>query len=239
VADRVADNTPTGGASPEGNRSEGAWPAEAWPFLIGRSRTEDHRLVVVPRFMTDEQLLRGLLVTSAGEPGEVEVREIQSSMPDPVTAVYRVREALAADYRLPGPGPLTDEFGRPILLTEGFVLRAPAGTLRGLGVLAALDRAHELVTPAFQSFWREDGEFSRRAEGAFRLSPSADSADSAEPGSREDTVGAAVASSEPTDGPALVKPTALRESAGRRLRPWVVIAVGLFICAVVAAVVLL
>jgi hypothetical protein len=159
----VADKTSPGGALPEEDRSEGTWPAEAWPFLIGRSRTEDHRLVVVPQFMTDEQLLRGLLDT-AGEPDEVEVREIQPAGQDPVTAVYQVREALAADYQLPGAGPLTDEFGRPILLTEGFVVRAPAGTLRGRDVLTALDRAHELVTPAYRAFWRENGEFSRWTE---------------------------------------------------------------------------
>jgi len=241
----VADKTPPGGALPEEDRSEGTWPAEAWPFLIGRSRTEDHRLVVVPQFMTDE-LLRGLLATAAGEPDEVEVEveEIQPAGQDPVTAVYRVREALAADYQLPGAGPLTDEFGRPILLTEGFVVRAPAGTLRGRDVLTALDRAHKLVTPAYQAFWRENGEFSRWAEGAFRLFPSATVT---EPDRWADKLAAAVRTLEPTDVAGPVKPMSAiaaepmtpGESGGRRLRPWVVIAVGLFVCALVAAVVLL
>jgi hypothetical protein len=224
---------------PDGDRSEGTWLAEAWPFLIGRSRTEDHRLVVVPQFMTDEQLLRGLLTTAAGEPDEVEVREIQPTAQDPVTAVYRVREALAADYQLPGAGPLTDEFGRPILVTEGFVVRAPAGTLRGWGVLTALDRAHELVTPAYQVFWRENGEFSRWAEGAFRLSSNDIGT---EPDRWEDKLAAAVKTLEPTDADGPVKPIsaiAARPAAPRRLRAWVVIAVGLFVCALVAAVVLL
>ena len=240
----MADKISLGGELPEEDRSEGAWPAEAWPFLIGRSRTEDHRLVVVPRFMTDKHLLRGLLDTSAGEPVEVEVREIQAAGQDPVTVVYRVREALAPDYRLPGAGPLTDEFGRPILLTEGFLVRAPAGTLDGWGVLTALDRAHELVVPAYQAFWRDNGEFSRWAEGAFRLFPRVTGL---EPDRWADKLAAAVRTLELTDvagpvkpmSPIAAEPVTHAESAGRRPRPWVVIAVGLFVCALVAAVVLL
>ena len=240
----MADKTPPGRASSEEDWPEGTWPAEAWPFLIGRSRTEDHRLVVVPQFMTDEQLLRGLLATAAGEPDEVEVEEIQPAGQDPVTAVYRVREALAANYQLPGAGPLTDEFGRPILLTEGFVVRAPAGTLHNRDVLTALDRAHELVAPAYQAFWRENGEFSRWAEGAFRLFPSATGT---EPNRWADKLAAAVRTLEPTEvaGPGkpmsaiAAEPMMPGKSADRRLRPSVVIAVGLFVCALVAIVVLL
>jgi hypothetical protein len=241
---RVADKTPPSGALSEEDRSEGSWPAEAWPFLIGRSRTEDHRLVVVPQFMTDEQLLRGLLDTAAGEPDEVEVEEIQPARQDPVTVVYRVRGALAADYQLPGAGPLTDEFGRPILLTEGFVVRAPARSLRGRDVLTALDRVHELVTPAYQAFWRKSGEFSRWAEGAFRLFPNATGT---EPDRWVDKLAAAVKTSEPTGVAGSGKPVSAivadrvtpRESAVRPLRPWVVIAVGLFVCVLVAVVVVL
>jgi hypothetical protein len=229
---------------PEEDRSEDARFGEAWPFLIGRSRTEDHRLVVVPQFMTDDQLLRGLLATAAGEPDEVEVREIQPAGQGPVTAVYRVREALAVDYQLAGAGPLTDEFGRPILLTEGFVVRAQAGTLSGRDVLTALDRAHELVTPAYRAFWRESAEFSRWAERAFRLSPGVTGT---EPEKWADKLAAAVRTLKPTDVvepgkpmPVIAaQPVTPGESAGRRLRPWVVIVVGLFVCALVAAVVLL
>jgi hypothetical protein len=234
----VADKISPGRELPEEDRSEGAW-REAWPFLIGRSRTEDHRLVVVPRFMTDEQFLRGLLDISAGEPDEVVVREIQPGGQDPVTVVYRVREARAADYQLPGAGLLNDEFGRPILLTEGFVVRGRAGTLHGWGALTALDRAHELVVPAYQAFWRQDSEFSRRAEGAFRLSPSTTGA---QPDRWADKVAAAVTASEPTDADEPVKPVlavAAAPAMRGRLQVGVVIAVGLFICALVAAVVLL
>lgn len=240
----MADKTPPGGALPAEDRSEGAGPTEAWPFLIGRSRTEDHRLVVVPRFMTDEQLLRGLLATAAGDPDDMEIEEIQPAGQDPVTAVYQVRKALAADYQLPGAGPLTDEFGRPILLTEGFVVRAPAEALRGQGVLTALDCAHQLVTPAYQTFWRENGEFSRWSEEPFRLSPGINEI---EPERWADKLETAVRALEPTGIAEQANPTPAiaaapmtpRESAGRRPRLWVVIAVGLFVCALIATVVLL
>jgi hypothetical protein len=231
------------GASPEEDQSGDASSTSAWPFLIGRSRTEDHRLIVVPGFMTDEQMLRGLLATAAGEPDALEVREIQPAGQDPVTAVYRVREALAADYALPGAGPLTDEFGRPILLTEGFVVRVPAGTLRGQGVPTALDRAHELVTPAYQAFWRENRDFSRWTEGAFRM-PAGNT--DTEPDHWADKVEAAVRTLEQAGVTGLAQaPPAMTagsatpgEAARRGLRPWVVIGVGLFICALAVAVVL-
>jgi hypothetical protein len=232
-----------GGALPGEDRSEDAWSTEAWPFLIGRSRTEDHRLVVAPQFMTDEQLLRGLLTTAAGKPNEIAVREIQPDGQDPVTAVYRVRVALAADYKLPGLGPLTDEFGRPILLTEGFVVCVPAGILRGSGVPTALDRAHELVTPAYQAFWRENGDFSRWTERAFHISPNETTP---EPDRWTDKVAAAARTLDATDLTGTVEPTAPitasaapTDATGRRLRPWTVIAVGLFVCVLVVAVVLL
>jgi hypothetical protein len=177
-----------------------------------------------------------LLATAAGEPGEVEVREIQPAGRDPVTAVYCVRNALASDYHLPGAGPLTDEFSRPILLTEGFVIRAPARTLRHQSVLAALDRAHELVIPAYQAFWREDQGFSRWAEGAFQLTPNDTGT---EPDRWADKLAAAVRTLEPMDAAIPAEPATSEESDRMRLRPWVVIAVGLFICALVVAVVLL
>jgi hypothetical protein len=130
------------------------------------------------------------------------------------------------------------------LLTEGFVVRAPAEALRGQGVLTALDCAHQLVTPAYQTFWRENGEFSRWSEEPFRLSPGINEI---EPERWADKLETAVRALEPTGIAEQANPTPAiaaapmtpRESAGRRPRLWVVIAVGLFVCALIATVVLL
>ena len=148
-------------------------PEVAWPFLIGRTGTEDHRFVVIPSFMTAAPLASALRASTDGDPGTPKaalVREIRVPAEEPVTAVYRVRTGHAEDYGLPGDGLLTDEQGRPILLTEGLVLRRAAHTVMEAGVpRAALDQAHALVTPAYQAFWAQGGQFARQTGQAFTL----------------------------------------------------------------------
>ena len=70
----------------------------AWPFLIGRTRTEDHRIVVIPEFMTDPPLASALRASVSGDPMEPDsaaVREIQVPQGPVVTVVYRVSIAHA------------------------------------------------------------------------------------------------------------------------------------------------
>jgi hypothetical protein len=145
----------------------------AWPFLIGRTRTQDHRFVVIPAFMENASLASALRADTDGDPGQPEaalVREIRVPLEQPVTAVYQVRTATAEDYGLPGDGLLTDEHGRPILLTEGLVLRRAASTVINDGLpRAALDQAHALVTPAYRAFWAEDSQFARQTGQVFSL----------------------------------------------------------------------
>lgn len=148
-------------------------PEVAWPFLIGRTRTQDHRFVVIPAFMTTAPLASALRASTDGDPGAPEaalLREIRVRPEEPITAVYRVRMAHTEDYGLPGDGLLTDELGRPILLTEGLVLRRAARAVMEAGVpRAALDQAHALVTPAYQAFWAEGGQFARQTGQPFSL----------------------------------------------------------------------
>ncbi len=108
----------------------GAWRAslmddKAWPFLIGRTRTEDHRIVVIPDFMAAGALVSALRFSAdSGAPGSsesVQIREIQTPVKHRVTVIYRVNMAHADYWGLPGERVLTDEQGRPIVLTEGLV----------------------------------------------------------------------------------------------------------------------
>ena len=128
---------------------------------------------LIPAFMTAAPLASALRASTDGDPGDPEaalLREIQVPPEKPVTAVYRVRTAHAEDYGLPGDGLLTDEHGSPILLTEGLVLRGAASAVMEAGVpRAALDQAHALVTPAYQAFWAEGGQFARRTGQPFIL----------------------------------------------------------------------
>jgi hypothetical protein len=150
-------------------------PETAWPFLIGRARNEDYRFVVIPEIMTDSSLAAALRASTSGDPGEhgtALVREIEMTPRVPVTVVYRVRPARAEDYRVPGNGLLTDVHGRPILLTEGMVIRCAASSVMASGVpQAALDHAHDLVTPAFQQFWAGASDFIQQVGKPFAVPP--------------------------------------------------------------------
>ena len=148
---------------------------DAWPFLIGRTRSDDHRIVVIPAFMTDAPWASALRSGTDGEPGPAvtaRLRELRVPGHDALTAVYRIFLLDAADFGLPGHGLLTDRVGRPIAVTEGFVVRGPANAVTDMGVTAAhLHRARTLVTPAYQAFWAEGRSYRRRDSVPFALTP--------------------------------------------------------------------
>ena len=129
----------------------------AWPFLIGRSRKDDYRFIVLPELVQDPSVIAALRAGTGGDPGRpgcALVREIKTPATGAgaVTAVYRVVEALGEDYGIRGGGLLTDAFGRPILLTEGLVIGGSASAAMASGLTqAALDLAHELVAPGLSA----------------------------------------------------------------------------------------
>jgi hypothetical protein len=150
---------------------------QAWPFLIGRTRTQDHRIVVIPDFMTAGALASALrLSASSGAPGSpesVQIREIQTSPTGRVTVIYRVNVAHADYWGLPGERVLTDEQGRPIVLTEGLVICRPAAAVRQDGITQEdLELAHSHVVPAYLEFWAQGRDYARQATKSFRLAKS-------------------------------------------------------------------
>jgi hypothetical protein len=151
---------------------------QAWPFLIGRTRTQDHRIVVIPDFMAADGALVSALRISAdrgapGPPESVQIREIQTSPEDRVTVIYRVNMAHADFWGLPGERVLTDEQGRPIVLTEGLVICRPAAAVRQDGITQEdLVLAHSLVVPAYLEFWAQGRDYARQAAKSFRLAVS-------------------------------------------------------------------
>jgi hypothetical protein len=150
----------------------------AWPFLVSRSRTEDHRLIVIPEFMTDPPMISALRASVGDEPtepGSAMLREIAGPEGSVVTVVYRVFLARGEDYEIPGSGVLTDEHSRQILVSEGLVLRrAAADVLRSGVVPEAMDEAHALVAAGFREFWSAKHPFIRQEAHAFPV-PSRDS----------------------------------------------------------------
>ncbi len=150
---------------------------QAWPFLIGRTRTQDHRIVVSPDFMAAGALVSALRSSAdsgaPGSPVSVQIREIQTSPKHRVTVIYQVNMAHADYWGLPGERVLTDEHGRPIVLTEGLVICRPATMVRQDGITQQdLDLAHSLVVPAYLEFWAQGRGYARQAAKSFRLAMS-------------------------------------------------------------------
>ncbi len=146
---------------------------EAWPFLIGRTRTHDHRIVVLPGFMTGTGLAGVLRDGADGQPvppGAARLRELRPAAQPPLTIVYRTFVPRADDFGLPGTATLTDEHGRPILLTEGLVLQEPAISARNCGLTdEVLSSVRSLVAPAYRAFWDEGASYQRQASAPFTL----------------------------------------------------------------------
>jgi hypothetical protein len=147
---------------------------QAWPFLIGRTRTEDHRVVVLPKFLTAGTLVDALRFPADSDlprsPESVQAREIEKTPEDRITVIYRVNLGQADYWGMDGKQVLTDEQGRPIVLTEGFVIGRPATAVRQDGITQEdLDRAHSLVVPAYLQFWAQGRDYSRQAAKSFGL----------------------------------------------------------------------
>jgi hypothetical protein len=133
-------------------------------------------LVVIPDFMAGALASALRSAAGPGAPGSLEsvqIREIQAPPGDRVTIISRVTTAHADTWGLPGDRVLTDEQGRPIILTEGLVIRRPATAVRRDGITQEdLDLAHSLVVPAYLEFWEQGGDYARQAAESFRLAAS-------------------------------------------------------------------
>lgn len=138
-----------------------------WPFLSGRARRAGHRVVVRPDLLDvdDAQEVVGALPAPGGgfpsAPGKVLRQVVHRSAVGPLTVFYRVLEATADGWGDTGRHKLHDQHGRPILVTEGIVVRGvyPADGVSRAGLASALRRTRELAVPVFREFWAMDEAF--------------------------------------------------------------------------------
>jgi hypothetical protein len=145
----------------------------AWPFLIGRSKHQGYRILVIPDFMTDPAVtaaLRDATGMAGRAVGELVLREMQGLPVSPVSVVCRSFPLRGSDYGLGGDEILPDEYGRPIQVIEGIVFRKPGAVVQRNGIgQAIIDRAHAEAVKAYQEFWAAGAEFVRRASAPLAL----------------------------------------------------------------------
>lgn len=149
----------------------------AWPFLIGRARNAGYRVVVVPDFMADAASVDAL----SGAARDVRLpadaacaREVHGLPGGTVLVVYRSFTPRGDDYGL-GADELTDGFGRPIRVTEGFVLRRAATAGLPRITVADLEQARAAAAGPYRDFWRQERDYSRRVSTGFPLGAADDS----------------------------------------------------------------
>jgi hypothetical protein len=146
--------------------------AAGWPFLVGRSRNAGYRVIIAPEFMAGSRqdvAAIGWLATGAEtDTTEAFVKELRGPAEAPATAVFRNFPAHAHDYLPGGSGLLKDSSGRPIIITEGLILRLTGTQTTELGLTTAdLSRAHELVKPTFREFWQQEDKYPQQQSQSF------------------------------------------------------------------------
>ena len=130
---------------------------EAWPFLVSRNAAFDYRVVVAPQYMIENKVT-SLLAKAAG--GDVTqqtfaiYREVRHPHPEvgASSLIFHITEANAQYIGLEGNEALKDQYGRPILLIEGFVVRVQ------ISIVVTEDdllTAHWSMQEDYKAFWHE------------------------------------------------------------------------------------
>ena len=100
--------------------------AYGWTFLVARGRRQGYRSLLVPDFLAESNEYGVLGQATGGAVPAVDehrIARVNGLAAGDVVLTYQTHRLAAAD--LNSPGPLTDEFGRPLELLYGFVCRAP------------------------------------------------------------------------------------------------------------------
>ncbi len=133
---------------------------EAWPFLVSRNAVFDYRVVVAPKYMIDNKVT-SLLAKAAGgdvtKPMSVIYREVRHPHPEvgASSLIFRIMEANTQYIGLEENEALKDQYGRPILLIEGFVVREQISIDNIVVTEDDWLKAHRLMQKDYQTFWYE------------------------------------------------------------------------------------
>jgi hypothetical protein len=96
-------------------------PPYGWAFLIARGRQQGYQALLVPDFLAESNEY-GVLDQATGGESAVGITPVHGLAAGDVVLVYRSERLGAGDLGWLS-GPVTDQFGRPLELLYGFVLR--------------------------------------------------------------------------------------------------------------------
>jgi len=129
---------------------------EAWPFLITRNKVFDYRTVIAPQFMVGRSVSSLLAKATKGDPTSADCavyREVHGSPLGDISLIFRIVQASNHHLGLEGSDLLRDQFGRPINLIEGLVVKGRASDL--IITYGDLTSAHRRMEDAYRAFWDE------------------------------------------------------------------------------------
>ncbi len=133
---------------------------KTWPFLVSRNAVFDYRVVVAPQYMIDNKVT-SLLAKAAGGDVTQSMSAIHREVYHPnleggaSSLIFRIIEANTQYIGLEGNEALKDQYGRPILLIEGFVVREQISIDPIVVTEDDLLNAHRSMQEDFQTFWHE------------------------------------------------------------------------------------
>lgn len=136
------------------------WVSKLGPSLVSRNAVFDYRVVVAPQYMIDNKVT-SLLAKAAGgdvtEPMSASYREVRHPHPEGEASrlIFRIMEANTQYIGLEGNEALKDQYGRPILLIEGFVVREQISIDNIVVIEDDLLKAHWSMQKDYQTFWHE------------------------------------------------------------------------------------
>lgn len=212
-------------------------PTHGWAFLVARGRYKGYQSLLVPDFLAESNEYGVLSQATGGDSppdGTPAVARVHGLAAGDVVLTYRTHRLTQADLGSSSGDPLTDEFGRPLDLLYGFVVRAA-----GISELDDTDfgTAQAEALRTYQRFLADESAFELETSNPFVLRsvpspepmPSPAPASFAEPAPWPASVSAPVASPVPLAEP--VYASTARPAIARRN----VVLVGLLIVALSAA----
>ncbi|MEV5965048.1 hypothetical protein AB0L70_24990 [Kribbella sp. NPDC051952] len=132
-----------------------------WSFLVARGRQQGYQTLLAPDFLAESNEY-GVLGELTGGDLEPAIARLHGLSAGDVVLAYRTQRLVDGD--LAGGGPVTDEFGRPLELLYGFVVRAESLSHVDEG---DFDQARAEAIATYERFLADESAFGLATSQAF------------------------------------------------------------------------